>query len=54
MKGFEILPRKGLLSDLKNTFCAIDESICNGVVDLIFGPSENQRSNVSKQFIIKS
>lgn len=48
MRRFELLPRNRFLTDLLYEVCVTNPQICNDVIDLICGPSENQRNNVSK------
>lgn len=47
MGGWELLPRNGLVTSLKDTLCAKNLTACNEALDSLFGPSENQRNNVS-------
>lgn len=43
----EFLPRSRLLNNLINMVCDVDLLLCNAVIDIICGESENQRNNVS-------
>lgn len=45
--GFEAFPRNGLVSKIVSLICKVDQPLCNGALNFLFGHSENQRNNVS-------
>ncbi|XP_031617336.1 lipase 1-like [Contarinia nasturtii] len=45
IRSNEFLPRSYLLTELINTVCGIDLKLCNIIIDIICGPSINQRNN---------